>query len=123
MTLIAESILDDVLELALADADTLSLHAGDPGADGSANELTEDGYAREAIAWASAASGEKASDGVIDFTAAEDWPEVTHVALWLDDTETPVFIASVELAAARTVVSGSILRFASGAIKLTASGG
>lgn len=73
----------------------VALHSGDPGADGSANEiLTASGYARVAVAapgeWDVYSDG--AARGIensvaVDYAPEGDWPTVTHVSLAEDATD------------------------------------
>lgn len=60
---------------------TISLHAGDPGADGTANEVTDSGYVRQSIAFT--VVGQVASNtATVTFPAAVLAYNVTHVVVW-----------------------------------------
>src|SRR5690606_34304888 len=126
MSLVTEDTLNAAADGAVATIDLASLHTEDPGTDRTTGELVDDsssapGYARQAIAWAAASSAVSGNDGAVDFAAdGGDWPEVTHIGLWEDDT-TPIFRGSVALATARQINDGATLRFASGTITLTAA--
>lgn len=61
----------------------VSLHDGDPGVDGSANELSGGGYARQAVQFTLTAN-QAASDAVVSFGANSSGANrtVTHVGVW-----------------------------------------
>lgn len=61
--------------------DTVSLHTGDPGAAGTANELTGGTYARKAITMNAAAAGnlDSSNTPVFDVPAGNT---ITHVGYW-----------------------------------------
>lgn len=81
-----------MLQGLIDDADKVSLHDGDPGGSGTANEISGGGYARGTIAeadWTGPSAGSAALTSAEAFsgTAAQS---VTHFGLW-DDT---VFLGS-----------------------------
>lgn len=69
------------LLLNASDIDTLSLHSGDPGATGTANEVAGGGYTRKSIAFAAAANGARAMSADVDFTTPASQP-VTYLGFW-----------------------------------------
>ena len=103
----------------------VALHSGDPGADGSANEIeTASGYARAAIA----APGEidQYSDGeargiennvAVDYTASGSWPAVSHVSLCENESGGD-HIAAYALDTTRTnIIAGDIPRWRPGELR------
>jgi hypothetical protein len=75
-------------------ATRLSLHSGDPGASGTANEITggSPAYARQAIAWNAAAAGSLDSSNVPEFDVPGGDTPVSHWGLW--NTAGTVFYGS-----------------------------
>lgn len=73
------------LLLDASDIDTISLHSGDPGVSGTANEVTGGGYARQPATFASAANGEKALSATVSFTTSPS-QAVTHLGFWANTT-------------------------------------
>lgn len=73
----------------------LSLHTGDPGADGTANEVSGGGYARVAATFNAAASGERALNADVQFAGPASGA-ATHVGFW-EDGAPDVFHGSVAL--------------------------
>jgi hypothetical protein len=123
-TTIAADYLDAANEAVLADADTISLHTGDPGVDGAANELDGGGYERQPIAFDASSGGVKASSIDAVFTSdGDDWDEVTHYALWVDG-ETPTFVGATALAAPIDIDGDetTTITLATGDVTLTAEG-
>lgn len=61
-----------------------SLHSGDPGATGTANELTggNPAYARKAISWAAANAGSKALQATFPVFDVPPGSTVAYVGLW-----------------------------------------
>lgn len=60
---------------------TVSLHTGDPGVAGTANEVTDSAYARQSIAFS--VVGQVASNtATVTFPAAVLAYNVTHVVVW-----------------------------------------
>lgn len=99
----------------------VSLHTGDPGVDGTANELTvgtAPGYARQVIAFDPAAAGIAVNDAAIEFLAdGGNWPEVTHMVFWTDPA---TFHGSQALNTARQINDGNTIRFAAGQLRYRA---
>lgn len=73
------------LLLGASDIDTLSLHSGDPGSDGSTNEVSGGGYARQSCTFAAAASGERALSAAVDFSTPAS-QSVTYLGFWASST-------------------------------------
>lgn len=69
------------LLLNASDINTLSLHSDDPGAAGTANEVTGNGYARQSIAFDAAADGERAMSADVDFSTPANQP-ITYLGFW-----------------------------------------
>lgn len=62
--------------------DRLSLHDGNPGAAGTANEVSGGSYARQACTFAaSATNGERALSSPVEFDGPSE-QEVTHIGFW-----------------------------------------
>jgi len=66
----------------------VALHTGDPGEAGSANELSGNGYARQAVTFAAAVDGATENEGQLTFGPNTDsnWGTVSHVSVWDDET-------------------------------------
>ncbi len=62
-------------------ADKLSLHNGDPGIDGSANEISGGGYARQAATFGSASGNSRALSAAVDFTGTAS-QAVSWIGVW-----------------------------------------
>ena len=62
----------------------VALHTGDPGEAGSANELSGNGYARQAVTFAAAADGTTENEGQLTFgpNTNSNWGTVSHVSVW-----------------------------------------
>ena len=63
----------------------LSLHSGDPGASGTANEVSGGGYSRQAATFAAASGGERALNADVEFDGPSE-QSVTHVGFWESDS-------------------------------------
>lgn len=61
--------------------DNMSLHNGDPGPTGAANEISGGGYARVAPAYSVDADGDLTLDAPVAFVGTASQP-VTHAGLW-----------------------------------------
>jgi hypothetical protein len=61
--------------------DLISLHNGDPGASGTANEVSGGGYARQAAVFAAASGGARALNANVTFSGTPGAP-VTHIGIW-----------------------------------------
>jgi hypothetical protein len=79
--------------LNVATVDTLSLHTGNPGADGTANEYDGDGYSRQSCEFNSPADGERTLKDCVIFDGEED-DSVTWVGTWAGSTFRGAFTAS-----------------------------
>lgn len=78
----------------LADViDSVSLHSGDPGAAGTANELSGSGYARQSATWGAASSGTATTSGTVSFGVPAG--TVAWAAFWT--AAGPTFYASDQL--------------------------
>lgn len=73
----------------------MSLHNGDPGGAGTANEITGGGYTRQACTFDAASGGERALNADVDFTATAA-QAVTHAGFW--NSSGPTFLGSIPLA-------------------------
>lgn len=108
----------------------VSLHTGDPGADGasaSGNEVTGGSYARydstnNSTFWAAATTADPstiANAQAFTFpTATANWGTVTHFGLWRDATSQTAanFIGSAALTASQVINNGNTASFATGAL-------
>jgi hypothetical protein len=73
------------LMLAELTVNKLSLHTGNPGADGSANEYSGGGYARRDATFAAAADGKRALTTTVMFSGTPE-DTVTWVGFWSNTT-------------------------------------
>ena len=73
------------LLLAASDINTLSLHTADPGAAGTANEVTGGGYSRQSCTFAAAASGGRALSTAVNFTLTPN-QAVAWLGFWAGAT-------------------------------------
>ncbi len=82
------------LLLAASDVDAISLHSGDPGTAGTANEISGSGYARPSVAFDAASGGVRplSADEPVSGPASQS---VTHLGFWAGS----VFRCSEQLAA------------------------
>jgi hypothetical protein len=106
----------------------VSLHTGDPGADGqTANEVSGGSYARynstaNSTYWAAATAADPstiANAQAFTFTTATgNWGTITHFGLWNHATNTAAanYIGGAALTASQVVNSGNTASFATGAI-------
>lgn len=62
-------------------ANRMSLHTGDPGEAGTANEVTGGTYARQPVTWAAASGGVVHPASAVDF-AGMPATTVTHFGVW-----------------------------------------
>lgn len=107
----------------------ISLHSGDPGEDGSANEITGDGMTREIIGSGgdttfSDASGlfEIHNVGAIEFgQLSANKPNATHYGLWESDGTT--FIGSGTIGGGIALVSGDKPTIAANVLSIVMPGG
>lgn len=63
--------------------DRMSLHSGDPGVNGTANEISGNGYTRQACSFNAAAAGARVLGAAVDFVGPAS-QVVTWVGLWLN---------------------------------------
>lgn len=99
------AVLDHVLSNTAMTQPTslqLSLHTGDPGEDGTLNEVTGGSYAKQAITFGAAAAGVATMSNSPSFTNMPA-ATVTHIAIW-DQGANCLFIG--DLSASKTVNSG-----------------
>ena len=61
------------------DVDRIQLHTGDPGADGTANVISD---TMQAAAWDSAATGKRALTEPVEYTGLTPSQAVTWVSVW-----------------------------------------
>jgi len=99
----------------------LSLWTSDPTDDGSGNELSGDGYARQDINFGAASSGVATSSGVVTFpTATGSWGSITHIGIF-DAVSSGNLLFHGALSASKTIGSGDVMQIANGAITITAA--
>ena len=115
-----------------ANADTISapstvyvgLHTGDPGEDGTANELVGNGYSRTAGSFGNVSViGDVVSitnNAAIDFgPATASWGSVTHMSIWDSASGSTNCLFKGALSAAKTVDTNDSFRFANGNLTVT----
>lgn len=85
----------------------LSLHTGDPGTDGLANEITGTGYARNTIIFNNSTG---ANTNLISWTNSGEtsWDTITHVGLWYGSTSS-YHLGNIALAIGKQVPAGETL--------------
>lgn len=106
----------------------VSLHTGDPGADGqTANEVSGGSYARydstnDSTFWAAASTADPSvianAQAFTFVTATANWGTVTHFGLWNHATNTAAanFIGSAALTASQVINNGNTASFATSAL-------
>lgn len=72
--------------------DRLSLHTGDPGANGTANEVDGGSYARQECVYSAASNGERLLNADVTFDVPAG--TVAWVAKWNFNAGTPIFIGA-----------------------------
>lgn len=72
----------------------MSLHDGDPGAAGTANEISSGSYSRESCTFNAASNGERLLNADVEFEAAPS-QAVTHAGVW--NSSGPTWIGSIPL--------------------------
>lgn len=82
--------------------DTLSVHTGDPGAAGTANEVSGNGYERQAATFAAAAGGERALSSAVQFAGPAN-EDAAYLGLWEDST----FKGSIQITSGDTTFNAS----------------
>jgi hypothetical protein len=99
----------------------LALYSAAPSDAGGGTELTGNGYAREAIAFAAATSGAGTTSNTAEITFEADggaWSEVTHVGIF-DASTSGNLLWHGSITAPRTLADGDKLVFAVGDVELT----
>jgi len=96
---------------------TLSLHSGDPGTDGTANEIADANYLRQSIAFSEdvtdPANPFLENSAVVNFPAAAAAYTVTHIVVW-DNADNPQVIQqlrtpkSIAIAEVATLSAGEL---------------
>ena len=97
----------------------LSLHTSSPGeTDG--NEISGNGYSRQAITFAAASGGSSASNSVEEFTASGgSFGTITHFGIHDQSTDGNLLYYGALTGGGKTIADGDTLRFASGAITIS----
>lgn len=95
----------------------LSLHTGDPGVDGTANEVTDSAYARQSIVF-SVTDAVAENSAEIIFPAAAASYTVSHICVW-DDTGS--LLVSQMLRAPKTIAASGTAYVAQGEIRIGAA--
>lgn len=99
----------------------VALYTAAPNDAGGGTEVSGNGYARQAVAFAAATSpdGTTANTGAVSFTAdGGNWGSITHMAIFTAASGGNMLWHGA-LAAARTINDSDTLTFAPGAINLT----
>ena len=92
----------------------LAAFVGDPGDDGTEVSTTDTGYARQAVTFAGASSGEADSNADVVFpVATDDWGTISHLALY-DDDEAGNLLWYGPMALPKTIDESDQLKVASG---------
>jgi len=100
----------------------IGLHTADPTDAGTGAEVSGNGYARQAITFASAASGSISNNAAVEFPAAttSSWGSVSHWAIYDASTGgNQLFHGSFDTA--KTIAVGDILKVAASSLTLTAA--
>ena len=102
----ADFITEAVVHTALATVTITqaSLHTGNPGTDGTANELATAGYARQNASFNAAASRQRTLGADVSFVTVPG-STITHVAYWNGST----FIMSTDIPPITTTANGLII--------------
>ena len=99
----------------------VGLSTGSFNDDNSGTELTGNGYARESIAFAAAASGTASNSGAVEFSAATgSWGTVSNFGLFDASTSGNLLIHGA-LTASKVIDTGDILKIAVGDMDITAA--
>lgn len=99
----------------------VALHSADPGETGASNELSGNGYARQAVSFNAGTSGAgtTSNSNAPEFTASgSGFGSVTHASLW-DASSSGNALYKGALAASKTIAAGDKLVFAAGTITVT----
>jgi hypothetical protein len=98
--------------------DKLSLHTGDPGGSGTANEVSGSGYARQAATFNAASSAIRALNADVEFAGPAN-EDATYVGFW-EAGSPDVFKGAVALTGDQTFnAAGEYTVKASGPTRLT----
>lgn len=96
----------------------LSLHTADPGEAGG-NEVSGNGYARQACAFDAPSDGVTQNTSLESFTASGgNWGSITHIGIY-DAVSAGNLLFYTPLDTSRTVNDGDTLEFAAGAVTVT----
>lgn len=98
--------------------DTLSVHTGDPGGSGTSNEVSGDGYEREAASFAAASSGERVLSSAVQFAGPAN-EDAAYLGLWEGST----FKGSIQITSGDTTFNASGEFTATTGNKITLSNG
>lgn len=85
---------------------TIGLHTGDPGEDGSANEVTGGSYARQNVTFSAATGGLTSNTGTVTFSGMPACT-VTHVSVW----DATTFLCGGALTSQKVLESGDEIYF------------
>lgn len=98
----------------------VSLHTGDPGETGASNELSGNGYSRQAVTFADASSGASSNEGALTFgpNTSSNWGTVSHIAIWSASTSGTCYMKGA-LAASRAIAVGDSLVIAIGDLDIS----
>lgn len=128
MAALADYAEDLVLKYLLTDDNTITrptswyvaLHDDDPTDDGSQNELSGDGYARQVVEFDAPSNGATENKDQIVFGPAEGsgWGTVTHVSIW-DAEEGGNCLFQGALSAPVAIGAGDSLVFAAGNLDIS----
>lgn len=101
--------------------DYVSLHAGDPGAVGTANEVAGTGYTRNLISLGRTSG---ANTNLLSWTNGGDtsWGPITHIGLW-NGTSNDYYLGSFTLAIGKTVPAGETLAIGIGDLVISVPSG
>lgn len=114
--------LDDLLfNSAIRPISYISLHTGDPGTSGTANEVLGTGYARKSITFSSSTG---TNTNLISWTNGGEtsWDTVTHVGLWYGGTNN-YYLGNIALPIAKTLPAGETLAIGIGDLVLSVPSG
>ena len=99
----------------------ISLHDGDPGVDGTANEITDANYVRQEIDFAiddtDPAAPFAENDALVSFPAADAGYDVTHIVVW--DSLGNILVPQ-SLRAPKSILATEQAQIAAGEIKIGA---
>lgn len=95
----------------------VGLHYGNPGPNGSQNELSGNGYQRAGVSFVSAGQAGVAvnSSTVVFGQATDNWPLVTHMSIWTAQSG-GTCLYTTQLVSPLSIPAGSQARFLAGDI-------